>query len=166
MSASDNRYGVDLTVALEATASAAYAVMTDYPNLVAINPAVVSATPLAGAPAGATRLATHVRVCVAWFCRDLHQVQDMRAAPTASGGGQLQATVLPDRSDLRFGEARWTIWPCEAGACLRFVTTIEPDFWVPPLIGPWIIKRKLREEAIQTAQGIETAAQALAPPEG
>lgn len=158
MDSQQGRYSVDLTVTLDATPASAFAVLTDYPNLPRINPAVVSAETMPGAPAGSTRLATHVRVCVAWFCRDLRQVQDMRASHEHHGGGHVHAEVLPALSDLKFGRADWTVWPCEQQTCLRFATIIEPDFWVPPVIGPWLIKRKLSEEALQTSHGIEAAA--------
>ena len=41
---------------------------------------------------------------------------------------------------------------------------MEPDFWVPPLIGPWVIKRTMREQAITTSEGIERLARVRAAP--
>lgn len=157
----DNRYLLDLRVALDTSAARAFAVMRDYPNLADINPAVQAVTVLPGAPPGATRVQTAVRVCVLWFCRVLEQVQDMRHAALGDGG-TVSATVLPALSNLRYGQADWLVTTCDDSdrACLRFTAELEPDFWVPPVIGPWALKRKLREEGIETSLGIERVARA------
>ena len=154
------RYSVHLEVALDTTPRRAFAVMRDYARLGEINPAIESVTLLGDAPEGGQRVQTAVKVCVLLFCRVLEQVQDMQATSAGDNGGQLAAIVLPELSNLRYGVAQWAIQPCADGerACLDFTATIEPDFWVPPLIGPWAIKKKLREEAVQTSLGIETVA--------
>lgn len=154
------RYSVNLAVALDTTPQRAFNVMRDYPRLGDINPAIESVTLLDGATGGGQRVETAVKVCVLFFCRVLEQVQDMHATQNKAAGGQLVAVVLPELSNLRFGTAQWLITPCADGAsaCLDFSATIEPDFWVPPVIGPWAIKKKLREEAVQTSLGIESVA--------
>jgi hypothetical protein len=38
---------------------------------------------------------------------------------------------------------------------LQFTDTFEPDFWVPPVIGPWLIQRKLVRELTETMAYIE-----------
>jgi hypothetical protein len=162
------RYQVTMKVQLDAPADAAYSVFTDYGNLPKINPAVVKATVLPETTSPeVSRVHTQVRVCFSFFCKTLNQVQDMRryAEPP---GGRLNAQVLPDRSNLRFGVADWQLRDCSprAPACLDFKAVLEPDFWIPPLIGPWIMERKLRQEAIQTSQGIERLAKASAAAAG
>lgn len=155
------RYHVDLQVRLDAEPRRAYEVFADFRRLREINPAIRLVESLPGAPPDAQRIGTTVRICVAFFCRELRQVQDMTAEPSAAGG-RLTADVLPDRSDLRFGHAQWLVWPCGRQACLRFAAELEPGFWVPPLIGPWAMERKLRAEALETSQNLERLA--AAPP--
>lgn len=155
------RYQVDLRVRLEVPASDAYAAFADVKRLPAINPAVKVARWMPGAPEGASRIYTDIRVCVSFFCRHLVQVQDMRYH-AGSNGGAISAQVIPELSNLRFGEAHWTLDDCAGRTCLSFAATLEPAFWIPPLIGPWLMQRKLREEAMQTSAGIEREARALA----
>ena len=156
-----DRYRIDLRVRLAATPADAYAAFADVNRLPSINPAVKRVRMMEGAPPGQQRVYTRVRVCVSFFCRELEQVQDMEHR-TEAEGGQIHARVIPELSNLRFGEAHWTLKGCGDMTCLSFVATLEPAFWVPPLIGPWLIQRKLREEAMQTSAGIERAAQAIA----
>lgn len=156
----DNRYSVVLDVALDTTAGQAFEVMRDYARLGDINPAIQSVVVLGAAPGGGMRVQTAVKVCILFFCRTLEQVQDMRALSNGQVG-QIIADVIPELSNLRYGRGDWLIQPCddELRACLNFAVTVEPDFWIPPLIGPWAIKKKLREEAVQTSLGIESAAE-------
>jgi hypothetical protein len=151
------RYRLTLDVRLDAARDRAFAVFSDFRNLPRINDAVEEISFLPGAADGATRLFTRVRICVAWFCKRLHQVQDI-VRDDRDGGLGLAATVLPQFSNLRYGDARWTMRDCASVTCLHFSAEIEPDFWVPPLIGPWLMQRKMRSEAIQTSQGIERLA--------
>jgi hypothetical protein len=153
------RYRIVMQTTLAALPERAQQVFSDYRKLPLINPAVISAQVLGENADGSQRLATELHMCFAFFCRDLKQVQDIHATRDGDSRG-LSATVLPALSDLRYGQADWTLRPCGAGTCLGFTAELEPDFWVPPLIGPWLMERKLREEALTTSQGIERLAQA------
>ncbi|HVT35955.1 MAG TPA: SRPBCC family protein [Nevskiaceae bacterium] len=152
----DGVYSVQMHAQLDVTPAHADAVFTRYENLPRINPAV-EVVQRRGGGADATRLYTQVRVCVAFFCKHLHQVQDMRRAQH-DGIYEIDAQVLPGQGELKRGAAHWRIAPCGNGSCLEFSAQLQPDFWVPPLIGPWLIQRKLREEAEVTVQGIERVA--------
>jgi hypothetical protein len=153
------RYRVTMRARMDVDAARAYAVFTDFPRLVEINPAIIKAEPIDGAAPGQQRVHTQVRVCVMSICRIFDQVQDMQLQPPE----QLNAQVIPELSNLRFGQAQWRIWDHDGEAHLHFSAEIEPDFWIPPLVGPWLIKRKLQSEAEETANGIEQLALALAP---
>lgn len=155
-------YRVAMRVKLDAPPARAWAVFSEYENLPRIHHAVREVRRLDGAGSGAQRLLTEVRVCVSFYCRVLQQEQDMRPEP-GEAGGRLSATVLPQSRDLKSGHAVWNIRACGGGSCLDFDAELEPRFWVPPLIGPWLIQRKLREEAIQTSEGIERLARETAP---
>lgn len=148
------RYTVEMNARMDTTAEQAYAVFTDYERLVEINDAIIKAERIDGAAEGLQRIHTQVRVCVMGICRVFDQVQDMDKNPPE----HLQATVVPKLSNLKYGLAKWRIWNEDGRAHLYFAAEVEPDFWVPPLIGPWLIKRKLESEAEQTANGIERLA--------
>ncbi|RZO83991.1 SRPBCC family protein [Oceanococcus atlanticus] len=150
------RYQVVMHAVMQTSADRAYAVFTDYARLVQINPAIIQAVPIDGALAPAQRVHTQVRVCVMGICRVFDQVQDMYKEPPQ----HLRAEVIPEMSNLKFGRASWRIWDEGEEARLIFEAVVEPDFWVPPIIGPWLIERKLASEAVHTAEGIERLANA------
>jgi hypothetical protein len=91
---------------------------------------------------------------VYFFCKTVHQVQDVTEVP----GRYISASVLPAMSDFRHGVARVYMWPEGAHTRIRVLAEVEPDFWIPPLIGPWIISRKLHSEALETMRNLERLA--------
>lgn len=155
------RYRVRMQARIAVPVSAAYAVFTDYARLPQINPSIQQVRLLPGAARPAQRLYTQIRLCAAFYCRTLHQVQDMLSVSTPQGRG-LRAHVLPEHSDLHHGRAEWRLRDCGDSTCLEFSATLQPKFWVPPLIGSWLIQRTLRAQAVITAEGIERLAREAA----
>jgi hypothetical protein len=154
---SGTRYHVDMEVRLQAPSAASYAVFAAPGNLPRINPAVRQVQLIEQHPDDQARIYTEVRVCALLYCKTLRQMQDMRYAARADGG-DLHAEVLPARSDFSYGRADWQFRPAGAATQLHFSAELEPAFWVPPLIGPWLVERSLREEAERTSAGIERLA--------
>lgn len=148
------RYVMTMDARLNCVADRAYKIFVDYRQLPRIHPSIISAVREPGAPAGAQRLHSKIELCFLGFCRVLDQVQDMYREPPE----HLKAIVLPERSNLRYGTANWRIWDDGGETRMQFEAVMEPDFWVPPLIGPWIIRRTLRREAVYTAEAIESLA--------
>ncbi|WP_020649346.1 SRPBCC family protein [Solimonas variicoloris] len=156
-----SRYRIELQARLDAPLDDAYAVFRDFRNLPRINDAVEEVTALPAVQPGTERWRTTVRVCVSFFCSQLKQVQDVRDSRDAHGY-RLDATVVPALSNLRYGTAAWRLDRCGAQTCLWFHAELEPDFWIPPLIGPWLIERAMQRQAKATAHGIEALALARA----
>ncbi len=148
---------MELSARLNAPMDRSFAVFSDFRQLPQINDAIERIELREGATPPAQRLYTRVRVCVWLFCTHLDQVQDIVRTDDAESHG-LHAQVLPALSNLRDGHADWRMRDCSGDTCLEFAAELEPDFWVPPLIGPWAIERAMRREAVQTAQGIERLA--------
>ncbi len=151
-----DRYRLAMRMNLEMPARELRAIITDYAHLARLNPAIVESKVLARKD-GVTRVRTVVRGCIAFFCFDVHQVQDVRAR----ADGEIVAVTVPALSDFRYGLARWRIVPRGAHACrLDLEAVIVPSFWVPPIIGPWLIRHKMRDEALRTAATLERLASA------
>jgi hypothetical protein len=155
----DDRYRVELEVRLQAPAPAAYAAFTDPASLPLINPSVQKVQVLERPAEDRARLYTEVRVCAVLYCKTLHQVQEMRYAARPDGG-TLHAEVLPALSDFAYGRADWSFRGEGGGTRLHFSAELQPAFWIPPVIGPWLVERSLREEAQRTSAGIERLAAA------
>jgi hypothetical protein len=129
--------------------------LTDYNDLGKINPAIEVSEIIKTREPGDYRVRTVTEACVWFYCKRIHQVQDVIEA----SDGSVTAIVIPELSDFRSGYARLNLWQEPGGTRVLIRSEVEPDFWIPPLIGPWLIKRKLRSEALETVHNLEQVAQ-------
>lgn len=96
------------------------------------------------------RSVTHA--CIIFFCRDITQLQDIVELENMG----IDARTIPDQSDFRQGIVEWRIEPTDQEhSHISVYARLEPDFWIPPLIGPWIVKYVLRREALETIESLE-----------
>lgn len=143
-------YSLSITARVEATPAQVYRSITDFSNLSAINPSIEESAVL-DSEGNRRRVHTVIRVCILVFCKRVQQVQDV----TLLDAHNLVAVMVPGAGDFRAGEAHWKITADGVATELLFSETFEPDFWVPPVIGTWLIERKLVREVAETALYIE-----------
>lgn len=146
-----DRYTLSLTARIDAPIDTVYRSITDFDNLAAINPAIEESQLLAMPDVDTRRVRSVIMVCILVFCKRVTQVQDVRLVD----GSAIEAVILPEDSDFRSGFSRWQLTPGGASTELLFTNAFEPDFWIPPVIGAWLIKRKLMREVAETAIYIE-----------
>jgi len=147
-----DRYVLMAEALLHTPPAEVYARLTDFEHLNRLHYTVTESAPLPGAAAGSQRVRILTRACVLFFCYDLVQVLDYHLGSPED----LHAIVIPAESDFRSGQLRWRMSPrADGGTHLRFEAELEPAFWVPPLIGPWILKHKLVSMANGIAENLE-----------
>jgi hypothetical protein len=156
-----HRYRVRVQMDVDAPSNQVYAVLTDYAHYARLNPDIERARVLGpGAVKNSTRVETLIRACVAFFCRDLHQLEDVSARVDATNVLSVVAEGIPEPGNVRYSRSRWDVQACgQRSTCLGFYVEVEPDFWVPALIGTWLIRRTLRNKAVETCQQVERLAQ-------
>ena len=69
--------------------------------------------------------------------------------------------MLPERSDFKYAMSEWSIEPEAGGTKVTYRMEMEPDFWLPPFVGPWFLKRTLLHGAPAAIDQIERLAQQL-----
>lgn len=151
----ENReFVVSAELGLGATPSAVFRVLTDYTGWRRLNGNIMESRVLAG-QAGAARLVHSVtRACLAFFCRNIEQMQMM----ATRGDVELVAVTVPAPGHLRRGRVHWLLEAEGRGTRVRLWARLAPDFWLPPLIGPWSIKTVLKEQVLETAANLERLA--------
>ena len=165
---SDNSaaYEVTAQVELGVPAPLAFREATDFERLPSYNPSIES-TRRIDAGSDDQRLDSTMRLCVLWYCKRIRQV--MRYQLT--GDRAIDMQVVPGAGDLRAGEAHWRFVDTasdekdhansnDTGAHTRmqFSARIVPAFWIPPVIGPVLIRRELKQQVQTTADAIEALA--------
>lgn len=144
-------YTLSVTARIDAPLDTVYRSITDFNHLATINPAIEESQLLATPTPDTRRVRSVIKVCILMFCKRVEQVQDV----TLLEGYAIKAVILPQDGDFRSGVAYWQLTGSGTSTEMLFTNTFEPDFWVPPVIGPWLIKRKLIQEVAETAMYIE-----------
>ena len=157
------RFEIATRMAMHAPPWAVFAALRDYTALPRYNPDIrrVRIEPT-GRP-GRLLVTTTFHACVLLLCKTLRQTALMTATP-AVDGGVIRAVFVPGRGDFRDGQAYWRVSACRGGrnaTCLQVRMSLRPAFWVPPLIGAWLLRRQLTQEARRSADGIDQLAASL-----
>jgi hypothetical protein len=150
----DKRYFVELDMRIKADPKRVHQLLTDYKHLGRLNDSIKSSEIVYSLNERNHRVKVVTKACVMFFCKTIRQVQDVEQI----GSNIVIATVIPELSDFDYAHARWSIEPQQGMTRVTFSSDLKPSFWVPPVIGPPLIKNKLHDEAISTVETLERLA--------
>ena len=74
----------------------------------------------------------------------------------------MRAWADPEKSDFRRADEVWEFSEHDGGTRVIYRLKMIPGFWVPPAIGPYLIKRKLRKDGGSAIDRIEEVARQVA----
>jgi len=151
----DKRYFINIDVVINADADRVYKILTDYANLTNISESITESNLIYSLSDNDHRVKVTTEACVTFFCKTIVQVQDVEQLP----GMVIVSTTIPEKSDVDYAHARWKITKQDGLTHIIFNADLKPSFWVPPLIGPPLIERALRKEALAVIDGLEKLAQ-------
>lgn len=155
----DSRYHLESEVWLAAPPEEVWRVLTDYDLFVRFTSAFVETYDVPPDDKGRPRFYTRMEGCMLLFCKSLVRQGYLLLEPRE----EIVAVAVPSESDFRYCRERWRLVEERGGTLLLYDFEMEPDFWVPPVIGPWIIKRTLREDGIDVIDRIESLARGETP---
>ena len=105
-----------------------------------------------GAAIKQRRLVT--QTCILVFCFTAKMVEDVWEKDYS-----VSTRIIPGLSDFDSGKTLWRLVPVAPGQSrLEINSELEPAFWIPPFIGPYLLKRKMLKEAKQSVMQIEALA--------
>ena len=155
--------GTAFTVRFDAIVDAplarVYAVLTDFPALPALNPTIVavSVRPAPGGPG--VRVRSVLKSCIWFFCRRVVQVEDV-VEPDAH---TIDARIVPGLGDFKSGWSDWRLTSQSGRTRLHYEARRVPDFWIPPLIGPWAVEHTLRTQLLASLPVLQRLAATARP---
>jgi hypothetical protein len=152
-------YHVNSTAHFSSSLASVYAVLSDYGGLHRLSDIVTESVVLPErAPDGGPRVRTALKGCVLFFCRTVIRVERVQAVQ----GRIITSHVEPALSDFREGFTEWRFRPLPGGGTeVTLRMRIVPDFWIPPVVGPPAVRRKLESEGRTTVLEINRLARAL-----
>jgi hypothetical protein len=95
--------------------------------------------------------------CVLFFCTSFERRGYVEAEPNKV----IFAFVVPETSDFHLSNESWRFEQRNGGTVVTYDLEMKPKFWIPPGIGPYLIKRKLRNSGGDAIDRIETMARAV-----
>ncbi|MDH3585626.1 MAG: hypothetical protein OEQ30_00915 [Gammaproteobacteria bacterium] len=128
-------------------------VLTDFTHPSRLSSAVIAREVL-GQQDGVVRVRTEFRDCVLFFCKTMMLIHGVTVS-----ANEVRADVVPEGSDFRHGFLRWSIHVIDSEAShVEFEAVMEPDFFVPPLIGGFLVRNALAKQALATAENLVSEA--------
>lgn len=95
------------------------------------------------------------RGCILFFCKSTRRNGSVTSEPYEF----IRAVADPGTSDFELSDETWTFRDEDGGTSVHYELKMKPGFWVPPLIGPYMMKRKLRKDGADAIDRIEKIAQ-------
>jgi len=147
----DGRYRVFGQSRIDAPPEFVYSTLIDYDNFHKLAGGIAATHYLPSTEADHPLAYTRYESCILFFCKTIEKVERINGNPHDS----ILVVTIPDRSDFVFNESRWVIEATGDTTLLTYEAEFEPDFWIPPLIGPWAVRRKLIKTAELIGMRIE-----------
>lgn len=157
VSRDEDRYRVVADTHLDASPEAIYKVLLDFNNdrYQRISEIYKESSYLPPDGDGTPLVYTRVEGCLLGFCRSMRRVERLEVVTPRF----IRSRTVPERSDFKYSMSEWTFAAEGDGTRVTYRMEMEPDFLLPPFVGPWLLKRTLLQGAPAAIEQIETLAQ-------
>ncbi len=152
----EGRYSMHVNAFLNATPESVYQVLTDYDRFSRITEAIQETRVLDQSGPHTKIVYSKINMCLFMLCINKEKIERIEFLSEI----EIFATIEPERSDFAFGTTHWLLEREGEGTRLVLKLVIQPNFWIPPVIGPSIIKAVMHDEGVSTARAIERLAKA------
>jgi hypothetical protein len=152
-------YSLAADAHLDATPESIYAVLIDYDDnrFGRISSAVKESRYLDPASDGTPMIFTRMEGCVLWHCMSLERTERLETEEPY----RIKSIAIPEDSNFKYSTSEWLLERDGDGTKMTYILEMEPDFFVPPIVGPWFLKRTLAQGGVRAATRIERLARIL-----
>lgn len=151
-------YTMTSEVWFDATLAQIYEVYRYWDYAPDFSSAIVEARDMEADESGRPQFYIRNKGCVLFFCKSFERQGYVESEHLR----QVRAYANPDTSDFHFSNESWQFLSSDGGTVVTYDLEMKPKFWVPPAIGPFFIKRKLKNNGGDAVDRIEKIAQGLA----
>lgn len=153
----DGHYKLTSRVWFDANIDALYAVLVDYDFATAFSSFIVESRNLEADANGQRGFYIRNQGCVWFFCASFERTGRVETEALTF----IRSTADPEASDFRFSLEEWRFEVDGDGTLVAYDFEFEPKFWIPPLIGPYVLQKKLETDSVRAIHRIEAIAQGL-----
>lgn len=148
------RYVLSFEVVLDAEHDKVWRIMTDYEHISQVSRSIVESRIIEQTSENHHRVGITSKACILFICQTVNKVDDVQITPKTD----IVIVSDPSQSDFSYSVERWRLLAEGAKTRMFYSGEIEPNFFIPPVIGPWLVKSFLIEEIKATAVEVETLA--------
>jgi len=156
----DGTYLVKFVALLEASPEQVFKAASDFKNYNLLSPSVTKSEIVEYRPSDQLRVKLSMRSCVVMFCKTLYKVSEVNLTPIS----MISFIVIPSLSSFEeMSEELVLVRVPERKTRLHYIATVDPDFFIPPVIGPWLAEKFIKRELTISTQRIELEARKIKP---
>ncbi len=149
-------YHLHINMTVNADADSIKRIITDYENLTLTNPYLKESKLINKSEDERTTVSMLTEICIFLICYNIRHVQTFYLI----NNNVLYSRIIPGMSDFKSGWLRWEIKEKDSNRIspdtqIIFDTEVIPDFFIPPVIGPYQVKKKMFEIAKATINNLE-----------
>ena len=152
------RYTVHSVVWFDARVEQVFEVFRQWDLSTKFSSAIAESRDLAADEYGRPQYYVRNEGCLLFFCKSFVR----QGYVELEVNRELRAFADPEVSDFRLSHESWTFVAEAGGTVVSYHLRMEPKFWIPPGIGPYLIKRKFRNNGGDAIDRIEAIAQGIA----
>ena len=151
-------YRISAEVLIDAPSEYVRQVLTDFVHIYRLNPSIIESEVLVSENSSYTKVRTRVMGCAGYFCEELERVENVMVKPS----GEVVAVIVPELSEFRSGRTVWRIRPEGERSRVIYESEMEPDFYIPPVVGKFMAKKSIRTEVETSFANLERIANVIA----
>jgi len=150
----DGVFRIKVSAIIEAPPDYIRYILADSAHIYRLSPSIIESEVLPSSPAGEKQVRTKLLCCTSLFCREVERVDIVRMLKS----GDFEAEIIPTLSEFKSGKASWKITAMNDASHVVYEAHLEPDFFIPPVLGAHLVKQHLLEEFTTTFIRIERIA--------
>ena len=150
----DGVFRIKVSAIIEAPPDYIRYILADSAHIYRLSPSIIESEVLPSSPAGEKQVRTKLLCCTSLFCREIERVDIVRMLES----GDFEAEIIPTLSEFKSGKASWKITAMDDASHVVYEAHLEPDFFIPPVVGTHLVKQHLLEEFTTTFIRIERIA--------
>ena len=150
----EDRYVLRSETYFEAERESLFRVLTNFDLFEKFTSAIVESNNVEPDEQGRPQFYARMEGCVLLFCKSFIRNGHVETKPIT----EIIAISDPENSDFHFSHERWELTDDGEGTVMIYEFEMEPAFWVPPVIGPYYIKRALHSGSANAINRIERLA--------
>jgi len=147
----EGRYKLTSQIWFDTKVDSIYRVFLNYDLASRFTSFIVEARNLEPDANGQRRFYIRNHGCVWFFCRSFERIGHVEHERLLF----IRSTADPEDSDFHFSQEEWRFQQEGGGTLVAYDFEFEPKFWIPPLIGPYILQRKLARDSAESINRIE-----------